>query len=260
MSFTQQFATDASALADTFSQMTPPLAEPKKKVKVKKTKASAQPTASPNICKPVKGQKRTFENLDISDADKADRFKAGDVCGRCGHTFSRGMVKKYHYASKNCKEGKPYSATEIGRKGKEGQHAQRKVKKALGSEYDELEKSLKSLTDYLNSPFSDVYQDAPFMSEIDYSEWSTVIDFTNWAMTNKGQVASDLVYELAHNGAGRDNAIGKALMTLMTKIDITIERSATKITFGGQTIITGGMELPQTTSIWDYYSTFQHKN
>ena len=120
-------------------------AETKKKKKVRKgakTKAKSDPVdelamavetglvmESPPACPPVSAKaKRTFANLGCDPS--GERFAVGDVCARCGHTFSRGMLKDYHFASKNCKAKTPYSKTETGKRGKVGEHAARKVRVA----------------------------------------------------------------------------------------------------------------------------------
>jgi hypothetical protein len=84
---------------------------------------------SPPACPPVSAKaKRTFANLGCDPS--GERFAVGDVCVRCGHSFSRGMLKDYHFASKNCMNGTPYSKTETGKRGKVGEHAARKVRVA----------------------------------------------------------------------------------------------------------------------------------
>ena len=110
----------------------------KKKGKVRKTKAKSDPvdelamaveTSLVMACPPVSAKaKRTFANLGCDPS--GERFAVGDVCARCGHSFSRGMLKDYHYASKNCMNGTPYSKTETGKRGKVGEHAARKVRVA----------------------------------------------------------------------------------------------------------------------------------
>lgn len=115
----------------------------KKKTKVRKTKAKkSDPVdelamavetglvlAETPACPPVSAKaKRTFANLGCDPS--GERFAVGDVCARCGHTFSRGMLKDYHFASKNCKAKTPYSKTETGKRGKVGEHAARKVRVA----------------------------------------------------------------------------------------------------------------------------------
>ena len=110
----------------------------KKTIKVKKTikiKKSTPTTPPPppyesdtEVCPPVnKKTQRTFVNLGI-DPKTAERFKVNDTCDRCGHFFKRGMIKEYHYASKNCSNQKPYSETEKGQTGKGGEHTARKAK------------------------------------------------------------------------------------------------------------------------------------
>ena len=82
------------------------------------------------VCPSVnKKAQRTFVNLGI-DPKTADRFKLNDNCDRCGHFFKRGMIKEYHYASKNCQKKTPYSETEKGQAGKGGEHTARKARKA----------------------------------------------------------------------------------------------------------------------------------
>lgn len=87
------------------------------------------PPPPPPLCPPANPRaKRTFANLGCDPS--GDRFEKGDVCARCGHKFSRGMLKDYHFASKNCMNKTPYSATEVGKRGKVGEHAARKVRVA----------------------------------------------------------------------------------------------------------------------------------
>jgi len=88
------------------------------------------PSITTEVCPPVnKKAQRTFVNLGI-DPKTAERFKVNDTCDRCGHFFKRGMIKEYHYASKNCSTQKPYSETEKGQTGKGGEHTARKARKA----------------------------------------------------------------------------------------------------------------------------------
>jgi hypothetical protein len=244
--FTEQF----SALT-TDEAPTPVQAPPKKRrLKVKNHPAHApaeDPISAPKV-------KRTFDNLNLTEADKSDRFKKDDVCDRCQHTFSRGMVKKFHYASKNCKEGKPYSATDIGRKGKEGQHAKRKVKKTLGLDYEDIEKELTAITQFLSSDFCDplAYE---WLGGVDYTQWTSVIDFITWSMAPGDRGATTLIYDLdrENKGVKKDCPLAKRIKSLFRKITITIERPATKITFAGHTITTAVMELPEVINIWSYF-------
>ena len=245
--FTEQFAT-----LTTDDSPPPAVAPPKKKrFKAKKTAPPAPPAEDP-ISAPK--AKRTFANLNLTEADKSDRFKKDDVCDRCQHTFSRGMVKKFHYASKNCKEGKPYSATDIGRKGKEGQHAKRKVKKTLGLDYEDIEKELTAITQFLTSDFCDV-RAYGYMEGVDYSQWTSVIDFITWSMAPGDRGANGLIYNLdmEANGASKDCPLAKRLKSLFRKITITIERPATKITFAGHTITTAVTEPTEVVSVWSYF-------
>jgi len=88
------------------------------------------PSNTTEVCPPVnKKAQRTFVNLGI-DPKTAERFKVNDTCDRCGHFFKRGMIKEYHYTSKNCMNEKPYSETEKGMEGKGGEHTARKARKA----------------------------------------------------------------------------------------------------------------------------------
>jgi len=73
--------------------------------------------------------KRTYSRFNI-DPDNAEWFKVGDKCARCGHIFKRRMIKEFHYTSSNCINNKPYSETTIGKRGKKGEHALRKARKA----------------------------------------------------------------------------------------------------------------------------------
>lgn len=101
---------------------------------------------------PSAKKKRTFANLGCDPS--GERFEKDDVCERCGHTFSRGMLKDYHYASKNCKNKTPYSKTEVGKRGKVGEHAARKVRVA-DPEMASLLAEMKSWLKYAESDWCD---------------------------------------------------------------------------------------------------------
>ena len=150
-----------------------------KKVKVKKgaktKKAKSDPVdelavavetglvlaETPPACPPVSAKKkRTFANLGCDPS--GERFAVGDVCARCGHTFSRGMLKDYHFASKNCKNGTPYSKTETGKRGKVGEHAARKVRVADPA-MASLVAEMKSWLKYAESDWCDADYSADVM-------------------------------------------------------------------------------------------------
>lgn len=60
------------------------------------------------------------------------KFMRGEKCERCGHLFAhRSKSKEAHYASKNCREGKPYSDTEIGKRQKKGEDRALKMRKKM---------------------------------------------------------------------------------------------------------------------------------
>lgn len=233
MSFSETFAKMEiyDSGDDIVAQKSTATAPPKKR-KIKKAKTTTQPKntqelgeASPNICPPVK---RTFANLGITDL--TDRFKLGDVCPRCGHTFSRGMVKEYHYASKNCKEKKPYSKTEIGQKGKEGQHAARKMKQRLGDDFAKMEGQLAAITQFLGSEFVD-RSNYPYAASVE--EWTSVYDFcfwaTNWGGRNSGTFTThlDTAQELG-------DPIAQKLRSLCEQIKIDKEVASVKLSIGGR--------------------------
>lgn len=112
-------------------------------------------------CPPVSAKKkRTFANLGCDPS--GERFAVGDVCARCGHKFSRGMLKDYHYASKNCMNGTPYSKTEVGKRGKVGEHAARKVRVA-DPEMASLVAEMKSWLKYAESDWCDADYSADVM-------------------------------------------------------------------------------------------------
>lgn len=68
------------------------------------------------------------------------KFMKGEKCERCGHLFAhRSKSKEAHYASKNCREGKPYSESEIGKRQKKGEDRARKMRKKM------IEKSRQTL-------------------------------------------------------------------------------------------------------------------
>ena len=115
------------------------------------------PPPPPPLCPPAENPraKRTFANLGCDPS--GERFEKGDVCARCGHKFSRGMLKDYHYASKNCMNKTPYSATEVGKRGKVGEHAARKVRVA-DPEMASLVAEMKSWLKYAESDWmAEVY-------------------------------------------------------------------------------------------------------
>ena len=146
----------------------------KKKGKVRKTKAKSDPVdelamavetglvmKSPPACPPVSAKaKRTFANLGCDPS--GERFAVGDVCVRCGHSFSRGMLKDYHFASKNCMNGTPYSKTETGKRGKVGEHAARKVRVADPA-MASLVAEMKSWLKYAESDWCDADYSADVM-------------------------------------------------------------------------------------------------
>lgn len=246
MSFTDTFAKmDLSDSGDDVSaQKTPPPKKRKTKV-VKSTqpkKTQELGAASPNICPPVK---RTFANLGITDL--TDRFKLGDVCGKCGHTFSRGMVKEYHYASKNCKNKTPYSKTEIGQKGKEGQHAARKMKQKLGDDFANLEKQLAAITQFLASEFVD-RSNYPYAASVD--EWSSVYDFTFWATNYNGRNSRDFYHALEDTQKLGD-PIAQKLRSLCEHIPIDKEIASVKLTIGGRKLGDAAISQYTTTTLWN---------
>ena len=172
--------------------------EKAKKGKVRKTKTKSDPVdelamavetglvmKSPPACPPVSAKKkRTFANLGCDPS--GERFAVGDVCARCGHQFSRGMLKDYHYASKNCMNGTPYSKTETGKRGKVGEHAARKVRVADPA-MASLVAEMKSWLKYAESDWCDGEYNADVMYALSGIQ-QFIGKYMSGALTEEGEV------------------------------------------------------------------------
>ena len=179
------------------------------------------------ICPPVnKKAQRTFANLGI-DPRWAERFKPDDTCERCGHFFKRGMIKEYHFASKNCQKKKPYSETEKGQTGKGGEHTARKARKAADPTR-ELSKEINAWrkTNQLKGFFT--YKNDAEKRE----KWDTLYDnlvdipkFLGWIIKNIGD-AKEII-------SMRWDADTIELLGKITEIELTVEKQLTTVSLGG---------------------------
>ena len=179
------------------------------------------------VCPPVnKKAQRTFVNLGI-DPKTADRFKPDDTCERCGHFFKRGMIKEYHYASKNCQKGKPYSETEKGQAGKGGEHTARKARKAADPTR-ELTKEITAFrkTNQLRGFFT--YKNDAEKREAWDTLYENLVDipkFLGWIINNIEE-AKDITSR--DWGEEANDLLGKLL-----KIELEIQKQKTTVSLGG---------------------------
>ena len=169
---------------------------------------------------------RTFVNLGI-DPKTADRFKLNDNCERCGHFFKRGMIKEYHYASKNCTKQTPYSETEKGQTGKGGEHTARKARKAADPTR-ELTKEITAWrkTNQLKGIFT--YKN----DKAKQQDWDTLYDnlvdipkFLGWIINNIEEAKELTSMEW---GQETDDLLGKIF-----KIELEIQKQKTTVSLGG---------------------------
>ncbi len=179
------------------------------------------------VCPPVnKKAQRTFVNLGI-DPKTAERFKPDDTCERCGHFFKRGMIKEYHYASKNCQKQKPYSETEKGQAGKGGEHTARKARKAadptreLTKEITAFRKAnqLKGFFTYKDDREKRVAWDTLYNNLVDIPK------FLGWIINNIEEAK-----EITSRDWGEEanDLLGKLL-----KIELTVQKQKTTVSLGG---------------------------
>ena len=179
------------------------------------------------VCPPVnKKAQRTFVNLGI-DPKTADRFKPDDTCERCGHFFKRGMIKEYHYASKNCQKQKPYSETEKGQAGKGGEHTARKARKAADPTR-ELTKEINAYrkTNQLRGFFT--YKDDAEKREAWDTLYQNLVDipkFLGWIINN--------IDDAKRITSMRWDADTIELLGKITDINITVEKAKTTGSLGG---------------------------
>ena len=179
------------------------------------------------VCPPVnKKAQRTFVNLGI-DPKTAERFKPNDTCDRCGHFFKRGMIKEYHYASKNCQKGKPYSETEKGQNGKGGEHTARKARKAADPTR-ELTKEINAFrkTNELRGFFT-YKDDAEKREAWDtlYKNLEDIPKFLAWIINNIDDAKRII--------SMRWDADTIELLGKITDINITVEKAKTTVSLGG---------------------------
>ncbi len=197
------------------------------------------------VCPPVnKKAQRTFVNLGI-DPKTADRFKPDDTCERCGHFFKRGMIKEYHYASKNCQKQKPYSETEKGQAGKGGEHTARKARKAA----DPTRDTTKAITAWrkknqLKGIFT--YKDDAEKRE----KWDTLYDnlvdipkFLGWIINN--------LEEAKEITSMRWDTDTIELLGKIGEIKLEVEHSLTTVSLGGVEMGSEGGNKEQV-SVSDY--------
>ena len=202
------------------------------------------------ICPPVnKKAQRTFVNLGI-DPKTAERFKPDDTCERCGHFFKRGMIKEYHYASKNCQKGKPYSETEKGQKGKAGEHTARKARKAA----DPTRELTKEITAFrraneLRGFFT--YKDNADKRMAYNTLWEkleSIPKFLGWIINNIDDAKRITSMEW---GQEMDDLLGK-----LFKIELEIVKAKTTVSLGGVELgaLGGGEEYITVGDFmnWDY--------
>ena len=179
------------------------------------------------VCPSVnKKAQRTFVNLGI-DPKTADRFKLNDNCDRCGHFFKRGMIKEYHYASKNCQKQKPYSETEKGQAGKGGEHTARKARKAA----DPTRELTKEITAWRKTNQLKGF----FTYKSDWEKrqkWDTLYDnlvdipkFLGWIVNN--------IEEAKELTSMRWDTDTIELLGKITDINITVEKQLTTVCLGG---------------------------
>jgi len=197
------------------------------------------------VCPPVnKKAQRTFVNLGI-DPKTADRFKPDDTCERCGHFFKRGMIKEYHYASKNCQKQKPYSETEKGQAGKGGEHTARKARKAADPTR-ELTKEITAFrkTNQLRGFFT--YKDNAEKREA----WDTLYDklvdipkFLGWIINN--------LEEAKEITSMRWDTDTIELLGKIGEIKLEVEHSLTTVSLGGVEMGSKGGNKEQV-SVSDY--------
>ena len=211
------------------------------------TEPEPEPAA---VCPPVnKKAQRTFVNLGI-DPKTAERFKPDDTCERCGHFFKRGMIKEYHYASKNCQKGKPYSETEKGQKGKAGEHTARKARKAA----DPTRELTKEITAFrraneLRGFFT--YKDNADKRMAYNTLWEkleSIPKFLGWIINNIDDAKRITSMEW---GQEMDDLLGK-----LFKIELEIVKAKTTVSLGGVELgaLGGGEEYITVGDFmnWDY--------
>jgi len=179
------------------------------------------------VCPPVnKKAQRTFVNLGI-DPKTAERFKPDDTCERCGHFFKRGMIKEYHYASKNCQKQKPYSETEKGQAGKGGEHTARKARKAADPTR-ELTKEITAFrkTNQLRGFFN--YKDNVDKRKARDTLYDNLVDipkFLGWIINNIEEAK-----EITSMEWGQETA---DLLGKIFKIELEIQKQKTTVSLGG---------------------------
>tara|TARA_R110000823_G_scaffold315664_1_gene449277 strand:+ start:537 stop:1397 length:861 start_codon:yes stop_codon:yes gene_type:complete len=179
------------------------------------------------VCPPVnKKALRTFVNLGI-DPKTADRFKLNDNCDRCDHFFKRGMIKEYHYASKNCMKQTPYSETEKGQAGKGGEHTARKARKAA----DPTRETTKAITAWrktnqLKGIFT--YKN----DKAKQQDWDTLYDnlvdipkFLGWIVNNLDDAKKITSMDW--------DADTNRLLNFIKLIELNVEKQKTTVSLGG---------------------------